>query len=132
MSSNNGELSTELVISQILRWGVRVSLALILFGSLLAFVNGDYGAGWGEADLLPALRGENGGFPRSLGWLFSGLASFKGAAWIVAGLALLISTPVMRVTASVVAFAIHKDRTFLLISLSVLTLVLLSFALGGA
>lgn len=133
MNDRQRELSTELVISEILRWGVRCSLFLIVLGTVLCFVRGvDYGSSGGTADDLYSLINGEGSFPHSIAWLANGLLHLQGAAIIVAGLGLLISTPLMRVTASIAAFTLHKDRAFALISVIVFTLVILSFAIGAA
>ena len=125
-------VTIEVVISEILRWGVRASLFLIVAGTLLCFAHsGDYGARGGTEEDLRALLAGGSVFPRSLSWLWDGLAHLRGAAVVVAGLGLLIATPVLRVLASVIAYAIEKDRVYTLISLAVLLMVILSFFLGG-
>ena len=59
----------------------------------------------------------------TLGMLFA-------KALIIPGLLLLICTPILRVTASILIFAIERERDYVLITITVLILVLLSFALG--
>jgi uncharacterized membrane protein len=119
----------ELAISRILKVGVEASLALIVAGSLLSFVQaGAYGP-------LPSdvarLTGPGGSFPRTAVWLAWGILHLRGQAVIVSGLLLLIATPVLRVATSVVAFALERDRAFVAITAVVLLLLLASFALGG-
>ena len=48
----------------------------------------------------------------------------------MAGLLLLIATPVTRVAVSIFAFVYEKDRVFVIITIIVLSLLLLSFFLG--
>jgi uncharacterized membrane protein len=48
----------------------------------------------------------------------------------MAGLLLLIATPVMRVAFSVLVFVYQHDRVFVVITSIVLTLLLVSFVLG--
>ena len=50
----------------------------------------------------------------------------------MAGLILLIATPVARVAVSVLVFVVERDGAFVLITLFVLILLLLSFLLGKA
>jgi len=120
---------TEAVISRILKAGVEASLVLIVAGSLLSFLrDGAYG---GLASDVARLTGPQGSFPRTARWLAGGIAHLRGEAVIVSGLLLLIATPVMRVAASVVAFALERDRAFVAIAAIVLLLLLASFALGG-
>ena len=129
--NDESELRTELVISEILRWGVRVSLALILLGIVVFFVKtGDFGANGTPAETAVLISGNEEPFPLSLKWMFGGLFALNGTAIIVLGLALLIATPVIRVIAALVSFAIRRDRAFTAISGVVLLLVVLSFLLG--
>jgi uncharacterized membrane protein len=125
------EIRTELIISEILRWGVRASLALILLGSVLFFVQSGDWAGADAKARLASLISEGGSFPLSPRWLFSGLVTFDGVTVTILGLALLIATPVVRVAAAVVSFAIVKDRAFTAISAAVLAFVVASFFLGS-
>jgi uncharacterized membrane protein len=50
----------------------------------------------------------------------------RGRSIIQFGLLLLIATPVARVLISAVAFALQRDRTYVLITLAVLGVLLLS------
>jgi uncharacterized membrane protein len=119
----------EAVVSRILKAGVDASLVLIVAGSLLSFLrDGAYG---GLASDVARLTGPQGSFPRTARWLVGGVAHLRGEAVIVSGLLLLIATPVLRVAASVVAFAQERDRAFVAIAALVLLLLLVSFALGG-
>ncbi len=122
--------TAEDAISAILRLGVSASLLLIGTGSVLSFTRrGGYGSGAAE---VARLAGPGGSFPRTLSWLLGGLGHLDGQAVIVAGLLLLIATPVMRVAVSLVVFARERDRVYLAITATVLALLLLSFALGRA
>lgn len=122
--------STEATISAVLRIGVAASLVLLAGGSLLSFLQaGGYGAQESE---VRRLSGAAGAFPRTAAWFLAGLRHGDGQAIIVAGLLLLIATPVLRVAVSVVAFWRERDRAFVLITSLVLLLLALSFALGRA
>lgn len=71
-------------------------------------------------------------FPRSLSQVWTGLLALKAQSIIVLGLLVLIATPVVRVVVSVIAFAIERDRAYVLITLLVLAILLVSiFLLGG-
>ena len=124
------EARTELVISEILRWGVRASLAIILTGIVLSFLMpGGYEGNNTSAELQALLHGDSS-FPRSLSWLWAGLRHLDGTAVTVAGLGLLILTPVFRVAASIIAFSWQKDRQYTIITAIVFLLVTFSFFLG--
>jgi uncharacterized membrane protein len=123
-------LRTEAAISRLLRIGVAASLVLLAGGSLLSFFQeGGYGR---NALDVARLIGPGGSFPRTAAWLAAGIARLNGQAVIVAGLLLLIATPVLRVAVSVVAFARERDRTYALITAFVLLLLIVSFELGRA
>jgi uncharacterized membrane protein len=117
-------------ISWVLRVGVTASLVLIASGTLLSFLQaGGYRRGPAE---VSRLVGPGGAFPRTSFWFVGGLARLDGQAVIVAGLLLLIATPVLRVAVSMVSFARERDHVFAAITAAVLALLLLSFALGKA
>ena len=114
------------LISGLLRWGVRGSLALIVVGTMLTFFRDPT---IGTAD-VSRLTGGQGEFPRDWGWFLGALTSGVGVAWVVLGLLLLIVTPVLRVVLSMVAFVQEKERVYLLVTAAVLGLLVLSFLLG--
>ena len=133
MSEPSAHQRVELIISELLRWGVAASLALLATGTLLCFLHSaDYGAAGGTtADLQRLLHGDTP-FPRTAAWLLDGLRHAQGQAVIVLGLLLLIAPPVLRVAVSIVGFALEKDRSYVLITIVVFVLLLVSFTLGRA
>ncbi len=70
-------------------------------------------------------------FPQTLSQVWSGVLAMQPQAVITLGLLLLIATPVMRVAVSVVAFAIEKDRRYVVITLLVLGILLASMFIVG-
>jgi uncharacterized membrane protein len=125
--SGRQEGGPEGAISAVLRVGVAASLVLVACGSALSFLQGSYAPGPGE---VARLIGATGSFPRTASWFFGGLAHLDGQAIIVAGLLVLIATPVLRVGVSLVAFFRERDRAFIAITAVVLALLLVSFVLG--
>jgi uncharacterized membrane protein len=120
----------ELVISYLLRGGVIVSVALIVFGVVVMFVrHPEYLTSKTELDRLVSA---GAAFPHTLTDVATSLREFHGRGIVTLGLLVLIATPVLRVAASVVLFVIQKDWTYTLITAVVLTLLLLSLALGGS
>ena len=121
---------TELLISNLLRAGVLASVALVVFGTIVTFVHHPgYLTSSGDLD---ALRNAQNGFPPTLPAVISGLGSFEGRAFVMAGLLLLIATPMMRVAVSVFAFVQLGDRTFTVITATVLALLIVALVLGKA
>lgn len=123
----------ELVISNLLRWGVVFSLLLLGIGTALCFLTpGDYGCGGGTATDLHRLLTTPATPSFTLHTWLIALGQMQGSALVLTGLILLILTPVLRVITSIVAFALEKDRAYVVITSIVLLLLLLSFALGKA
>ncbi|HVS69942.1 MAG TPA: DUF1634 domain-containing protein [Phycisphaerae bacterium] len=120
----------ELVISVLLRVGVVVSLLVVVAGTVVSFMHHPGYLSNGKD--LGALTKPGGAVPDSIADVISGVRNFRGQAIVVAGLLLLIATPVMRVAVSIVAFLVEKDKLFALITATVLALLLLSFFLGKA
>ncbi len=124
---DTGTTRVSALISTLLRWGVRVSLALILTGAVLGFT---IGAAFNGS--VTQLTSGSAAFQPGVSWLVHGLASGQATALIVLGLLLLIATPFLRVLLSLAFFAKQGDRVYVLITASVLTLLMLSFILGKA
>jgi len=107
------------VIGTLLRWGVILAAAMVLAGGALYFGNcgstiPDYKVFRG---VPPELRVVTGIVREAVSLNPLGLIQF--------GLLLLIATPVARVTFSVAAFALQRDRTYVVVTLFVLAVVLL-------
>jgi uncharacterized membrane protein len=118
----------ELLISRLLRTGVTLSFCIIVAGILISFIHHpDY---FSSPAALQQLSSQQATFPRTTSEVLHGILQLQGRAIIVAGLFLLILTPVMRVAISIVAFALERDWTFTAITSLVLALLILSFFLG--
>ena len=119
----------EILISNLLRTGVIISLTLIALGTGVSFVrHPDYL--W-SATALQHLTEPGAAFPHTLSDVWFGIRRFEGDAVVTLGLLLLVVTPVIRVAVSVFAFIYQEDRNYTLITLVVLCLLLLSFLLGA-
>lgn len=121
---------TELLISNLLRAGVLLSLFLVVAGTAVTF--GHHPGYLTSGDQLDGLLNGSGGYPTSLGDIAGGLASFQGRAIVMLGLLVLIATPVVRVAVSIVAFVQLGDRAFAAITTVVLVLLLVALVLGKA
>ena len=69
--------------------------------------------------------------PNSLNEVFDGVVHQGGPAIIMAGLLVLIATPVARVALSVVIFIVVRDRLYAAITATVFVILLISFAVGA-
>jgi len=118
------------IISLVLKYGVLTS-AVILVSGLSLFV-AEKPAG------LPAsisqLISTNYGRPTlDLGKVFSGAVNGQPIFVIQLGLLVLLATPIARVLASVLIFAVERDKVYVAITLVVLAILLLSlFVVGPA
>ena len=113
--------STNVVIGRILEGGVIISAAVILFGLFLELLQPN--------KFVPQKLQS---FPQTFGQVWAWLVILRPQGFITLGLLLLIATPVVRVAASIVAFAIERDRRFVVITLLVLAILLFSiFYVGG-
>jgi uncharacterized membrane protein len=118
----------ELLISNLLRFGVATSLVIIVAGTLLSFVHHpDYVAAPAE---LKRLAQPGAAFPHTVAEVRVGVANLRGQAIVVVGLLVLLATPVARVAVSIFAFLYQGDRAFVVLTTTVLLLLLLSFVLG--
>jgi uncharacterized membrane protein len=104
------------VVSYVLAIGVTVSATVIALGFALAIAFGWRtsltGAAPGPADLADFAA------------MPSGVLALRPAAITQLGLALLLATPVVRVAASVVGFALEEDRLYVVVTLMVLAVLL--------
>jgi uncharacterized membrane protein len=120
--------SPELLISNLLRSGVVLSLTLVTLGmSLTFFHHPDY---FSSAQALQRLTAPERG-PHDLSDVLADVANARGQALVMVGLLVLMATPVLRVALSLLVFSRQRDRAFGTVTSVVLGLLLLSFLLGG-
>lgn len=108
---------TELTIARILKAGVLLSAAIILIGLLLYLITGQSGY-------------ENDAYPTNPLLIVNGILSLKPYAIMLAGLFILILTPVLRVGVSVLVFVREKDYLYVVITTLVFSILVISFLLG--
>ena len=114
----------ERVIGTLLRWGVILAAAVVLAGGAMYLVR--YGSTISDYRVF---RGEPSDL-RDVSEIVTGAVSWHSRGLIQFGLLLLIATPVARVAFSVVAFALQRDRTYVVVTLIVLAVLL--YGLGRA
>lgn len=120
----------ELWISNLLRGGVLVSLFLLGFGSVLTLIHHpDYSS---DTNSLHQLTTSTATLPHNLHQLKIALLAMRGQGFTTLGLLVLIATPILRVAVSALAFMHERDRPFVLITLIVLGLLMVSLFLGRA
>jgi uncharacterized membrane protein len=104
------------LVSWVLLAGVSVAATMIAAGLLGSFVVGWRGSllGLPQADLPIA----------SFDGLGEGLLSLRPQAIAQLGLVVLVATPILRVLTSLVAFAMERDRLYVMITAVVLAILL--------
>jgi len=120
--------SLETLIGRLLRFGVAISIGVVLCGIGVSLIrHPDYVR---NAETLARLTSPGAAFPDTLEALVRELGAGRGRAIVTVGLLLLILTPVARVAACMVAFVLRRDWTFAVLTSTVLLLLLLSFVFG--
>jgi len=114
----------ELIIGDLLRAGVVLAAAVVVAGAILYLVR--------HGHSLPHYRvfREEPSDLRSVSGIVADALALRGRGVIQLGLLLLIATPVARVAFSVVAFALHRDHLYVVVTLIVLGVLI--FSLTGA
>lgn len=108
-----------IIIARILQIGVMVSAAILLLGViLLPFRPGG----------LTPHRLQT--FPTTFLQIWNGMITLHPQAFLALGIIVLIATPVLRVAASIVTFALERDYRYVLITIVVLLILIISFMLG--
>ena len=114
------DTKAEQIVGQLLITGVLLAAAVVAVGGVLFLAH--HGSAMPEYHFF---QGEPQSL-RNLGQIVAGALRLDGSAVIQLGLLLLIATPVARVIFSVVAFAMERDRTYIVITLIVLAVLLYS------
>ncbi len=111
-------------IGNLLRVGVAVAALVVLVGGVA------YLAGHGSQEFAKRSFTSEPSELRSVTAIVKGALPWNSLELIQFGLLFLIATPIARVAFSVLAFALQRDRTYVIVTLIVLSL--LTFSLAGA
>jgi uncharacterized membrane protein len=109
-------------ITTLLRTGVLLSVGIIAVGMVIAFVH----------DPVSFSTSPRAHFPNTIGEVIAGVRDGSGEAVMMAGLLVLIATPVARVALSIVIFVIERDRLYAAITAAVFVILMVAFAVGRA
>jgi uncharacterized membrane protein len=114
----------EQFLGNLLRIGVLLAAAVVLLGGIVYLVH--------EGAATPDYERFHGEPPplRTVGGVVAEARTLDGKGVIQLGLLLLIAVPVARVAFSVLAFALQRDRVYVLVTLLVLGVLLFSL-FGG-
>ena len=108
------------MVSLVLRVGVNLAAAIVVLGGLVFLRRHGH-----EVPHYGVFRGEPSDL-RTIGGIVRDAAAFSGRGLIQLGLLVLVATPVARVALSLVVFAVQRDRTYAVVTLVVLALLILS------
>lgn len=123
MNKDFSEHELQILIGNLLRWGVFISMGIVIVGVLLFLVQkGGHPTDFTVFDSSKVF--DTNAF-------FSGLAAFKSEAVITLGVICLILTPVLRVVFAIIGFAMEKDRMYVIISTIVLLVIISSIFIGA-
>jgi uncharacterized membrane protein len=114
------------IIGNLLRIAVIIAAVFVLFGGILYLVK--YGAGMPDYRVF---HGEPKDL-RSVSGIIDDVLDFRRRGLIQLGLLLLMLTPVARVLFSLVAFALQRDRAYVVITMIVFGVLIFSLIWGGA
>lgn len=110
----------EAMVSSVLRWGVNLAAGIVLLGAIVFLYRHGH-----ELPHYAVFRGEPHDL-RTIAGVVRDAAALDARGLMQLGLLVLMATPVARVALSVLAFAVQRDRTYVVVTLIVLTLLLLS------
>ena len=126
MATRVSEHDVEQAIGGLLRLGVIIAAAVTgLGGALLLIQHG------GDPVAHQTFRGEPAPLESIVG-IVRGALSLNGDSIAQLGLLLLIATPVARVAFTLVAFALQRDRKYVVITSIVLSLLVYALVFGKA
>jgi uncharacterized membrane protein len=115
----------ETIVSVLLRTGVVAAGAIVLAGGVLFLV---------RHGNEPALHSNFHGQPAMdchVRGIFAGVRELRARSVIQLGVLVLIATPIARVAFSLVGFALERDRTYVVVTLIVLCVLMYSLMSGA-
>lgn len=116
----------EQMIGRLLQVGVLVAATMVLIGGVMLLVQ------HGSRPVEFATFSTAASPLQGLAGIFRGALALDSMAIVQLGLVLLIATPVMRVALTLVAFALQRDRLYILLTTVVLGLLLYGLVWGRA
>jgi uncharacterized membrane protein len=115
----------EVILGNLLRGGVVLSATVVLWGAVIYLSRHAF-----ETANYRIFNGEPVEF-RTIPGVIQSVRNGRGRGFIQLGLLFLIATPIVRVAFSVVAFALERDRMYVVFTLIVLAVLLYSLLGSG-
>ena len=118
--------AVEQLVGRLLQIGVLVSALITIAGGLMLLARHGH-----EVPVYTPFRGEPSALT-TLDGIVRGAFAMDARAIIQLGLVCLIATPVLRVAFTLVAFVLQRDRTYVVVTAIVLTLLIYGLVFGRA
>ena len=115
----------EKILGTLLRSGVIAAGLVVIAGGIIYLIR--YGTNLPDYSIFHGVPTEF----RSVDGIITAAFTFRSRGLIQLGLLLLIATPVARVAFSIFAFALQRDRIYIIITLIVLVVLIYSLVGGG-
>ena len=115
----------EKIVGSLLRSGVIAAGIVVLAGGIIYLIR--YGANLPDYSIFQGVPAEFS----SVEGIIKAAFALRSRGLIQLGLLLLIATPVARVAFSIFAFALQRDRIYIVVTLIVLGVLIYSLAGGG-
>ncbi len=115
----------QVVIGTLLRWGVWSALSITALGGILYLI--EHG---NEPVNYPKYSRIEESLPSVLHGISSNLAAGNMQVLILIGILVLFATPILRVIFSLIGFILEKDKLYIIITLIVLGIIVVSVS-GG-
>ena len=115
----------EKMVSVLLRSGVLLSGTVVLAGgAYYLFQHGSESVNYSNFQGAPAID-------RNAGGIVKGMLQGRALSIVQFGILLLIATPIARVVLALIGFALERDRTYVLITAIVLSVLIFSVVAGA-
>jgi uncharacterized membrane protein len=111
------KIDMELIIGQTLRFGVIISILLIVVGVVVLFIQGQ--SNGISLDKLSMINSTVNSSSINVNQMLLNF-SFNGLNFIILGLLTLIATPIARIILGIASFAMEKDKLYVIITVIVL------------
>ncbi|MCC9070409.1 DUF1634 domain-containing protein [Flavobacterium sp. F-65] len=120
-----GEKDFQTIIGNLLRYGVWISLSVAFIGGIIYLMN--HG---GDIEDYSVFKENDRNIFEVITAIYNGVLQGNGESIIFFGVILLFLTPVLRVLLSLFSFLLEKDYLYVVITLIVIFIILVSVSLG--
>jgi len=120
-----GEKDFQMIVGNLLRYGVWISLSVALIGGILYLLH--HG---GDTVNYAVFKENDRSIFEVISAVLTGVTFGEGESLIFLGIILLFLTPVLRVLLSLFSFLLEKDYLYAIITSIVIVIILVSVFLG--